>query len=345
MFITSSAMVCPVGLTALTACAAKRAGLSALADLPFPDNSGKPIVGSAVPDVDLAMGSDDRILRLLTGALSDLLEQCSGFKWERVPILIALAEPGRPGGQADLAGSVVARVQQTLGVRFQPQASRAFASGHTGGFEALRAARECLRSGAAAACVVCGVDSYLNPQSLLWLDRQYRLKTSANRDGVIPGEAASAALVQSEPVNGAAVHIRGLGFSTELAHILSEEPLMARGLADAARIALAEATLGFHEIDLRLSDVTGELYGFKELPLVEGRLMRVIRKVEQPLWHWSEAIGDSGAAAGVAQLVLADQAFRKGYAPGQSAICLTSSVPGGRAVAVLSARANAVAPW
>ena len=100
-------------------------------------------------------------------------------------------------------------------------------------------------------------------------------------------------------------------------------------------MALAEARLGMHEMDVRLSDVTGELYGFKELPLLEGRLMRVVRKEAQPLWHWAEVIGDSGAAAGLAQLILADQAFRKGYAPGRRAICLASSVPGDRAAAVL----------
>jgi 3-oxoacyl-[acyl-carrier-protein] synthase-1 len=173
------------------------------------------------------------------------------------------------------------------------------------------------------------------PATLFWLDRHYRLKTPANRDGVIPGEAAAAVLVQAKPSAAAMAEVIGLGFGKEQAPILSEEPLLGRGLADAARSALSEVQLGLHEMDLRLSDVTGELYEFKELPLVEGRLMRVIRKEAQPLWHWAEAIGDSGAAAGVAQLVLADQAFRKGYAPGQQAICLTSSVTGERAVAVL----------
>ena len=101
---------------------------------------------------------------------------------------------------------------------------------------------------------------------------------------------------------------------------------------------MTEAKLGLHEIDCRLSDVTGELYGFKELPLVGGRLMRVVRKQDQPLWHWVEAIGDSGAAAGVAQLVMADEAFRKGYALGDRMICLTSSVPRDRAAVVVRRR-------
>ena len=328
-------MVCPVGLSAASACAAKRAGISALADLPYPDNAGEPIVGGAVPGLDWTLPRASRLLKLLTSGLTDLLNGQPDVHWDQVPLLVCLAEPGRPGGGAGLALSVVGRVEEELSVQFHPKNSRAFPSGHTAGFEALREARNLLQHGHVPACVVCGADSFLNAAALLWLDRHYRLKTPANRDGVIPGEAAAAVLVQATPSASVTAEVIGLGFGKEPAPILSEEPLLGRGLADGARAALAEAKLGLHEMDLRLSDVTGELYGFKELPLVEGRLMRVVRKEAQPLWHWAEAIGDSGAAAGVAQLVLADQAFRKGYAPGQRAICLTSSVAGERAVAVL----------
>src|SRR5262249_20710957 len=159
----------------------------------------------------------------------------------------------------------------------------------------------------------------------LWLDGHFRLKTPANRDGAIPGEAAAAVLLQKRPSSAAVTEITGVGFGQETAHILSDKPLLGLGLTEAVRKALAEAKLGMHEIDCCFSDVTGELYGFKELPLVEGRLSRVVRKQERPLWHWAEAIGDSGAAAGALQLAGADEAFRKGYAPGDRLLCLTSS--------------------
>jgi len=335
MFITSTGMVCPVGLNAVNACAAKRAGISAFAELPYSDNAGEPIIAGSVPGLDWTLRRESRLLKLVISALADLLNGQTDVQWNQVPLLVCLAEPGRPGGTGGLSPSIVNRLEEALSIQFHPKNSRAFPSGHTAGFDALREARDLIQHGGVPACVVCGADSFLNAATLLWLDRHYRLKTPANRDGVIPGEAAAAVLVQAKPSLAATAEVIGLGFGKEPAPILSEEPLLGRGLADAARAALAEAKLGLHEIDLRLSDVTGELYGFKELSLVEGRLMRVVRKEAQPLWHWAEAIGDSGAAAGLAQLVLADQAFRKGYAPGQRAICLTSSVAGERAVAVL----------
>jgi 3-oxoacyl-[acyl-carrier-protein] synthase-1 len=63
--------------------------------------------------------------------------------------------------------------------------------------------------------------------------------------------------------------------------------------------------------------------------------MRVRRATDQPVWTWADSIGDSGAAAGIAQLVVADDALRKGYAPGDRLLCLTSSAGGDRAAAVL----------
>ena len=336
MFITGTGMVCPIGLNAVSACAAKRAGISALAELPYSDNAGEPIIGASVPGLDWTLGRESRLLNLLTRALTDLLNNSpQDVEWEQVPLLVCLAEPGRPGGTAAVAPRIVELLGEALSIQFDTKNSRAFPLGHTAGFEALREARNLIQRRSVLACIVCGADSFLNASSLFWLDEHYRLKTPANRDGVIPGEAAAAVLVQNVPNPQVRTEVIGLGFGEEEAPIFSEKPLLGRGLTDAARLALAEANLGLHEMDVRLSDVTGELYGFKELPLLEGRLMRVVRKEAQPLWHWAEANGDTGAAAGVAQLVLADQAFRKGYAPGKRVICLTSSVAGERAVAVL----------
>ena len=61
----------------------------------------------------------------------------------------------------------------------------------------------------------------------------------------------------------------------------------------------------------------------------------VIIKAVTPLWHNAESIGETGAASGVVQLVVVDQAFRKRYAPGKRVLCTTSTDGGARAVAVL----------
>ena len=168
---------------------------------------------------------------------------------ERVPLLIGLPEVNRPGSMA-LAGTLVARAQQRLDIRFHADLSHVIARGHTAGPEALWKARELLQNDSVPACVVAGVDSYLNAPALAWLERHGRLKTLSNSNGVIPGEASAAVLVRAG-FTPAAVRIRGLGFALEQVHVLSEEPFLGLGLAEAARQALAESALGMHEIQFR----------------------------------------------------------------------------------------------
>jgi 3-oxoacyl-[acyl-carrier-protein] synthase-1 len=336
MYITSTGMVCSVGLNAAAACAAIRAGIANFVELPYRDNQGEPIIGAMVPGIPRDLKRDELVVELLVRALSDSLRHKQSEPLKNIPILIGLAETDRPGGRAGLAHSIINRVEEKLGWQFQPRLSGVITQGHTSGFRALQTARKLFHDGQAQTCIICGVDSYINASSLLWLDQFWRLKTEENSDGVIPGEAAAAVLLeqQTQAQSECKVKVIGLGFSHESAHVLSEDPLLGQGLAEATRTALAEAGCQMHEIDFRISDVTGESYGFKEQALVLSRLMRS-RREELPIWHCADTIGDSGAASGICQLVIAQAAFTKGYAPGNQALCYTSSVPGDRATAVL----------
>jgi 3-oxoacyl-[acyl-carrier-protein] synthase-1 len=332
MYIAAAGLACPVGLSAAAACAAMRAGVAKFDEWPYHHTAGGAIVGAAVPGLDFKTKRLPRLAELLAGAVTDCLAGAAGLRTEQVPLLLGTAEPGRPGGVAPDA--VAAGLGAKLKARFHPKLSRTFPTGHTAGFEALRAARDLLTGGGAPACLVAAADSYANAEVLAWLDAHARLKTPDNSNGAIPGEAGAAVLVQATPPRDPTARVAGLGFAQEKATVLSDEPLLGLGLAEATRQALADASLPLHEIDFRLSDVTGETYGFKEQALLLPRVMRG-RREAFPLWHCADCIGDTGAAAGVCQLAVALYAFRKNYAPGPRAIGFTSSVPGGRAAAVL----------
>ena len=337
MYITSTGMVCPVGLNAAAACAAMRAGIANFIELPYHDDQGEPIIGAMVPGLSRELRCAERLIELLSMATSDCLQEQVSTALEKIPLLVGLAEPGRLGRNAGLTHRIIGEVEGKLDVQFHPQLSCALPRGHTSGFEALRMARKLLTDPSVPACLVTGVDSYINASSLLWLEQHWRLKTDENSDGVIPGEAAAAILVQRQiaPGTETGVKLTGLGFGNEKATVLSEEPLLGLGLSDAVRSALVDAGIKMHEIDFRLSDVTGESYGFREQMLTLARLMRVLLEERIPLWHYTEFIGDTGAAAGVLQLVAAYRAFKKGYAPGNRCICYTSAISGERAVAVI----------
>lgn len=336
MEITATGMVCSVGLSAAAACAAMRAGIVRFAELPYWDRDNLPVVGATVPCLHPELQFGPRLIQMLAMALRDCLSSMPGAALQQIPLLIGLAEPERPGGGGRLAGSIIAQIQEKLGISFHSTLSTAIPRGHTAGFEGLRIARKILQETDVPGCLVCGVDSYLNASSLCWLDQGWRLKRENNTDGVIPGEAAAAVYVGRPAfAQGGKAAVVGLGFGQETAHVLSEEPLLGLGLTAATRQALAESGWGFHEIDLRLADVTGENHGFRELALAGARLARIVRSESQPLWHAAESIGDTGAAAGVIQLAMASAAWNRSYAPGPRAVCFTSSVMGQRAVAAL----------
>lgn len=339
--LSAAGVICAAGSTAPAACAAMRAGIAAFGELPYWDKNRLPVIGAAVRCLGFEGASVSRLVEMLALALQESIEGMPATALETVPLLVGIAEPGRPGGADAWGRDVVALVEKRLDVRFHRRLSGALPLGHTAAFEGLRLARQLLREHDVPGCLVCGVDSYLNASTLYWLDQHWRLKRENHTDGVIPGEAAASIYVQRQyPARTPhGIEAVGLGFALEEAGVLSERPLLALGLASAGREALAEASLGFHEVEFRLSDVTGESYGFRELALVEGRLAVVVRKPAQPLWHSADSIGDTGAASGLIQLAWASDAWAKGYAPGARAACFSSAVAAGRAVAMLRSRA------
>ncbi|MFY2563618.1 hypothetical protein ACN469_38850 [Corallococcus terminator] len=336
LYVTATGLVTSVGSNTPSACAAMRAGLSAFEQLPLWDNGRNPITGSPVSSLPLTLERQERLIDLLAMALTDALAGEENVSTEQVPLLVALAEPERPGGAASLADTLVSRVEQRLARTFHPRLSRTLTGGNAAAFRALALARTLSWEQRVPSCFVCAVDSLLNARSLLWLEEHRRLKTRSNSDGVIPGEAA--VCLRVEPHTGRRrqplASLVGLGFATEPASVLDENPLRAEGLVGAGRAALAEAGLRMQDMDWRLSDASGESYGFKEQALALTRLLRVKRE-DLPLWLSAESIGEVGTAASLCQLVRAAQAYQRGYAPGAHAMCFASSVSGGRAVAVL----------
>ena len=70
-----------------------------------------------------------------------------------------------------------------------------------------------------------------------------------------------------------------------------------------------------HHVDLRIADLSGEQYYFKEATLAVARTLRQ-RKEEFDIWHPAECVGEVGAVAGICVIALADAACRKAYGKG-----------------------------
>ena len=324
-------MITPVGLSLDSSVAAMRAGLDGFAELPYWDNQGEPIAGAPVAILDADLRLRERLVELLALLLADLAERYPHCT--ELPVLACMPAPSSAGVDGKLA-RLVQDAEEKAGMRLRRDQARAFTSGRTAPFEALSHARGLLSSGHGPILVVA-VDSLVGARRLLALDQVFRLKTAANSDGVIPGEAACAVLLGADPPT-ASLAIKGIGFGTEPATITNEEPFLGLGLTAALRAALEEADTAMHHIGWTLSDTTGEAYCFEEIAVAHARNSSSTRS-ERPLWHAAESIGDSGAAAGLVHLCLAATAFERGYAPDRLAVVQGSDDGPSRAAAIVSA--------
>lgn len=338
MYIISTGLTSPVGLYSESACAALRAGISAFEELSYVDNLGDPVVGAFIPNISKELKKEDKLLLMLTQAVSECVERIEGLNLSKVPIFVCLAEEGRPGGDFDLSSTIIGRVEQTLKLNFDSKFSKTICKGHTSAFEALIEIRALMKKGLIRQALLCGVDSYINAGSLLWLDQYQRLKTKNNSDGVIPGEAAGAVIVSkiARHDNDCRNTIIGsLGTGEESTTVLDDAPLMAKGMTKAIQSALNEANLKMHEIDLRMTDVTGEAYYFKEQLYSKMKIQRKDAKQFVDLWHSSENIGDVGSVSGLVQLIYAKVTIAGKMGCLRNLLCTTSNASNSRAAAII----------
>lgn len=332
--ILGAGMVTAVGLDAPSSCAAIRCAIDNFQETRFMDSGGEWLLGACVP-LEQPWRGREKLVHMASRAIAEALDALPGINPQHVPLLLGVAELERPGRLAGLDVSLIADIEQQLGVRFHA-ASNVIARGRVSGGVALLNARK-LMAGEHAHVLVAGVDSFLSAPVLAAYEQRERLLCSKNSNGFIPGEAGAAVLL-GRPVAGDLPQLTcvGLGFGIERSTIDAEDiPLRADGLTQAVRSALQEAGCGLEAMDYRLTDISGEQYYFKEASLALSRNLRV-RKAFFHLWHPADCIGETGAAIGPAMLAVALAASRKGYGDGPNIFCHLGNDAGERAVALLS---------
>lgn len=315
--VFSTGMVTGVGFTAPASCAAIRVGITGFVETNFMFDS-EPIQGCPVPLQTPYCGRRKLIemgALAIEEALAPLVE--AGYATERVPLLLCLSELERPGRFPNLDDTLLREISERIELRFHPQ-SAVVTEGRIGGVKALMNARQIMDSDTQVQHVlVCGVDTFLVASTLNHYHEQRRLLTTHNSDGFIPGEGASAVVLGPATVESdATVAVTGIGLGAEPAPIDSERPLRGDGLAAAIKQAIADAGVDYPQLAYRLTDNSGEQYGFKEAALAMARTLRPV-KPEFDIEHPADCIGEVGAVVVPALLAVADMAERKAYAPGR----------------------------
>jgi 3-oxoacyl-[acyl-carrier-protein] synthase-1 len=332
--IKSTGLVTSVGLSAPATCAAIRARISNPTETRFIDSGGEWIMAHQVA-LEKPWRGRTKLAKMAAMAIAECLEGTPRQEWASIPLLLCVAERERPGRLEGLDDQLFLDIQQELDARFAPE-SAVVAHGRVSVAIALAQARKMIHEGNAPHVLIAAADSLLTWSTLSVYEREERLLTASNSNGFMPGEAGGALLVGRPGGNGELL-CSGIGFGVEQAHIDSGEPLRAEGLATAIKGALTDAGCEMHDLDYRITDLSGEQYYFKEAALALSRTLRK-RKEEFDIWHPAECVGESGSAAGVAVLAVASAACRKAYTVSPNILAHMANDAGQRAATVLHYR-------
>jgi 3-oxoacyl-[acyl-carrier-protein] synthase I len=338
MAILKTGLVTSVGLSAPATCAALRAKLSNPSETRFIDSGGEWIMAHQVT-LDQPWRGLSKLAKMAALAIEEALEGVAKSEWDRIPLLLCVAEADRPGRLGGLDDQLFENIRAELGVQFAPQ-SAIVAHGRVGVAVALAQARALLGKGPSERVLIAATDSFVSWPTLSHYEREGRLLTARNSNGFMPGEGAGALLVGKSDGSASELLCSGIGFAREAAPLDSGEPLRAEGLSQAIKAALADAGCEMHHMDFRITDLSGEQYYFKEAALALSRTLRQ-RKEEFDIWHPAESTGEQGAVAGAAVIALADAACRKAYSKGPNILAHMANDSGQRAALALRFRGAA----
>lgn len=329
----------PVGLTTQQTAAAIRAGISGFREHPL----YAPITWEFDPGEDstnvashgLIDGFDEnRLFTLLIDPLTTLVEESGLSRSEMANGGLYLALPANDEVIQKL--NLRRNFLEQLSERLALPATKEFLAvqtGSTGIFLLIERAMEKIRAGEMEFCIVAAVDSYLLDDRLGFYDEHWRLKTDRNPTGFIPGEAASVVLLESESFarqRNAPLLLRidGVGGGLEPNPITGDKTSTGSGLTDAIR-SLAELAGIEQPWQWVLSDLNGERYKAYEWGVALPRLNKLMASDHQ-LSYCAESIGEVGAAMAAVQLGCVSEAFRRNYAPADSALIFAGDDVGKR---------------
>lgn len=323
-----------LGRSAPACAAAVRAGITRAQEHPtWQDADAEPVVVHRARWLDLELTGAPRLLALAIDAALEALP-------ERLPaplgVYVGMPEL-RPGLTPALLEAFQVGLHEALGARGELLHVTLLPTGHASGVAGLEQARQSLSRGQETLALVGGVDSYLHPETLRWLDEQHQLHSLENAWGMAPGEGAGFCLLASQGQERLLQHpplarLRAVSLSQEPHPLKSRAVCTGDGLTRAFHAALE--SLRGEKIDQLLLDLNGEIYRSEELGFASVRTQEHFVALDElltPALSW----GDVGAASAPLFVSLAVQAAQRGWSRGPRWLLSTSSEGGLRGVVLL----------
>ena len=342
--VVSVGAITPVGLRAIDTAFSHRAAAAAMREAPLVDAAGETITMCFLPTLDPRLTGAARALALATRALAEALAGLGPLLGTlRTRVAVSLDEHVAEGAQdllaaaAQFAADLAARVVGLApGTPFETSVRGAAGPGYL-----LPPLCDALACGAVDAAVLGGVHTDYDPRRIAALSRAGRLFRPDNLDALIPGEAAAFVVLMRHDVARrlrlrARADLLAVATAYEKARPDNDESaFQASGLTAALRTALTPLGAQNLRAGWLLTDLTFETFRHFELQAATQRTQRYFcepQQVESP----AQRMGHLGAAAMPLHMVLAAEAFQRGFAPHPYGVAIAGSDGGERAALLLS---------
>lgn len=327
----------PVGLNHQDTAAAIRAGISRVSEHEYVvDAAGEPIRGAFDGLLPPRLPSLDRMLEFAEHCIRQLAAQFPAGRELKVPLLLSLPEP-RPGFSEDDQQQLEAGLKRlTAAGPLRLSSVRTVAHGHAGAIKALGLASQLVHTLSEGACVVAGIETYSNPNTLEWLSRNGQLAGPQCRSGFFPGEGAAFALVTTQGVRRTLrlphlASLLGTGAALETSRIKSDDENFGRAMTEAVLQACQAAPGPVTDL---YTDINGERYRTEEVAFTILRTALKFRDASEYVTP-TTSCGDLGAATGILLAALAVGAWQREWAHGKLAMLTAGSEAGLRSALLL----------
>ncbi|WP_413531435.1 hypothetical protein [Rahnella inusitata] len=299
----------PSGPTLALADIAVRTQFSLTRQHPFVvDRCDKPVKASYFPQHELTFDIS-RWQVIADNAVEDALLSAGEYAALPSRLWLILPPAERPGVPLTLASALTASISLRLPDCLQIVVLR---GGHAEAGNAILQIRQLQTQDRALTIdIVVAVESWLPPETLMWLEDQHLLHNShsfykgearSNPYGRIPSEGAAVLILVQEKSLPCWCHLQGISTGQERVLRDDDQPCLALGLSGAAQAAIKLANT--NAVSHLFTDVNGEIYRFDEYGFTLSRLSGVLRDNFQRVAPVL-ASGDLGCASLITHLALA----------------------------------------
>lgn len=350
VFISALGAISSVGRDVKTLCAAIRAGitrpnpLDGYRVLDIMEYDEIPVTGHPVTGITDGFSDIGRWFQLSIRAIDDLCRNNSvpsvddsGF-WSKtmlfvvIPFLDERFYPDPNCTEEMIEEALLKPLIGQIAHLAKPEQAQVLPRGRVGVLEIISKVGDILEGGFFERVIILATDSLTDVTALKWLDEHNRIKSDLQPNGLIPGEAAVAIMIETGQTIASRegrpiARLLSVATADEPKSMLWGERSQGEALAQVIETALLNSALPERYsapviVDLNGEDWRAEEFGFAQL------------RVEPSLWDGynlnlpAMSIGDVGAAFSALQVAVACRSLTRRYGGGESMLMSCSDEHG-----------------